>query len=69
MNKFKGDFNIKFSRDKRLWYWTLSAANGEILCTSELFNSKQSAQKGIRAVKRIAIFAPVHDTTEVRHEV
>ena len=39
--------------------------NGEVLCTSEMYQSKQSAKKGINAVKRIAIFAPVNDTTDV----
>ena len=45
------------------YYWTLKATNGEKLCTSEMFASKQGAQNGINAVKRVAPGAPTVDRT------
>ena len=45
------------------YFWRLRAKNGETLCHSETYTSKQSAQNGIAAVKRIAADAPVHDLT------
>jgi uncharacterized protein YegP (UPF0339 family) len=45
------------------YYWHLKAMNGEKLCHSEVYTSKQAAQGGIDAVKRIAPAAPVHDRT------
>ncbi|MCA3605736.1 MAG: DUF1508 domain-containing protein [Methylobacterium sp.] len=44
-------------------YWRLKATNGEILCHSEVYTTKQSAQNGIAAVKAIAATAPVYDRT------
>lgn len=43
------------------FYWHLKAANGEILCHSEVYTAKQSALNGIAAVKRIAPDAPTYD--------
>lgn len=45
------------------YFWHLKAANGEKLCHSEVYTTKQSAQAGIEAVKRIASSAPVMDRT------
>ena len=45
------------------YYWRLKSANGEILCHSEVYTSKQAAQNGIEATKRIAPAAPVYDHT------
>ena len=45
------------------YYWRLKAANGEILCHSEVYTTKQGAQNGIAAVKRLAPNAPVYDRT------
>ncbi len=45
------------------YFWRLKGANGETLCHSEVYTSKQSAQVGIDAVKRIAPSAPVYDRT------
>jgi uncharacterized protein len=45
------------------FYWTLKSSNGEKLCTSETYVSKQGAQNGIAAVKRIAPGAPTYDRT------
>jgi uncharacterized protein YegP (UPF0339 family) len=45
------------------FFWRLKANNGETLCHSEVFTTKQATQNGIEAVKRIAPTAPVHDRT------
>ena len=45
------------------YYWHLKAVNGEKLCHSEVYTTKQSAQNGIEAVKRIAPGAPTMDRT------
>jgi uncharacterized protein YegP (UPF0339 family) len=45
------------------FYWRLKASNGEVLCHSEVYTSKQSAQNGINVVKRIAAAAPTYDRT------
>jgi uncharacterized protein YegP (UPF0339 family) len=45
------------------FFWRLKGLNGEILCHSEVLSSKQAAQNGIAAVKRIAPTAPVYDRT------
>jgi uncharacterized protein YegP (UPF0339 family) len=45
------------------YFWRLKAANGEILCHSEVYTAKQPAVNGIDAVKRIAATAPVKDVT------
>jgi len=64
MNKFKGEFKIHLAKNRVQWYWTLKAeGNAEVLCTSEMLSSKQNCRKGIWAVKRIAVFAPIIDTT------
>ncbi len=43
--------------------FNLVAANGEIVATSEAYNSKSGALKGIDAVKRAAADAGVDDQT------
>ncbi len=45
------------------YFWRLKAANGETLCHSEVYQTKQSAQHGINVVKLIAPTAPVRDLT------
>jgi len=53
-------FEIMIASNRTQYYWVLIAKNGEVLCTSEMYNSKQSAMKGIRAVRK-CLFAPVYD--------
>lgn len=36
------------------WWFTLTAHNGKILMTSEMYNTKRAAQNGMRAVRRWA---------------
>jgi uncharacterized protein YegP (UPF0339 family) len=45
------------------YFWRLKGTNGETLCHSEVYTSKQSAQGGIAAVKRIAPIAQTYDRT------
>ena len=45
------------------YFWRLKATNGETLCHSEVYTTKQAAQNGIEAVKRVAPTAPVYDRT------
>ncbi len=45
------------------YFWRLKSTNGETLCHSEVYTSKQAAQAGVGAVQRIAPFVQVHDRT------
>ncbi|OWJ98706.1 YegP family protein [Paracoccus yeei] len=45
------------------YWWRLKGNNGEILCHSEMFSTKQSALDGIAVVKRIASTASIVDLT------
>jgi uncharacterized protein YegP (UPF0339 family) len=53
-------FKIKRSKDDQ-YYWILVAANGETLCQSETYTSKQSALKGIESCKVNAASAEIID--------
>ena len=44
------------------YYFNLKANNGEIIATSEIYTSKQSCKKGIRAVKK-CFLAKIVDLT------
>ena len=48
------------------YFWNLKAANGETLCHSEVYTTKQKALIGIAAAKRIAPDAPTEDNTGER---
>jgi len=43
------------------FYFTLVAANGETIGTSEMYNSESGRENGIAAVKKTAPGAPVED--------
>lgn len=45
------------------YFWHLKAVNGETLCHSEIYTTKQSALAGIDAVKRVVPSAPTLDRT------
>ena len=45
------------------FFWRLKASNGETLCHSEVFTSKQSAEQSIAAAKRVIPVASVKDLT------
>lgn len=51
-------FQIKTATDGRP-YWVLVATNGETLCTSETFESRQACEKGIRAARWASATAKV----------
>ena len=51
-------FKVWQSSKDKLFYWVLIAGNGEVIAQSEGYVAKQSAKKGIRAVKR-CFFAKV----------
>jgi uncharacterized protein YegP (UPF0339 family) len=53
-------FEILRSKDGG-YYWHLKAANGEKLCHSEIYTTKQAAQGGIEAVRRVVPGATVRD--------
>lgn len=58
-----GKFEIRFSRKSREFYFTLVAANGEVIATSEMYQTKAGARKGIRSVRKNAILSTITDTT------
>jgi uncharacterized protein YegP (UPF0339 family) len=44
------------------FYFNLKAGNGEIIATSEMYESKQACKKGIASVKK-CLFARIVDKT------
>lgn len=55
-------FYIRKSTNNQ-YYFTLTAANGEVIATSEMYVSKAGAENGIRSVKLSAPTATVTDLT------
>lgn len=45
------------------WYFTLKAGNGQVIGTSEMYESEASRENGIESVKKNAPGATVEDTT------
>ena len=58
MNQSKGKFTI-FQGTDRQWYFRLRAPNGQTLCHSEGYTTRQSALNGVTAVKNYATSADV----------
>ena len=56
MRTTKGKFRI-FQGTDRQWYFHLRAPNGQILCHSEGYTTRQSAINGVTAVKAYATLA------------
>lgn len=54
-------FEIKKSSNGKYYFNLRSKGNGEIITTSEMYNSKQSCKDGIDALKRDAPNAEVID--------
>jgi uncharacterized protein YegP (UPF0339 family) len=44
-------------------YFTLKAANNEVIGKSETYNSEEAMEGGIRAVKRVGAYSQVSDQT------
>ena len=57
-------FEIKKSSNDKFYFNLKSKGNGEIIATSEMYNSKQSCKNGIAAVKRDAPNAEIEDLTK-----
>ena len=57
------NFEIHKSDDEQ-FYFTLKAANEEIIATSEMYTTKQNCQNGIESVKTNAPNAEIVDTTD-----
>lgn len=56
-------FQIHNSEDGK-FFWTLQdQGNNETLCTSETYNSKQAARKGIAAAISAAALEDIRDLT------
>jgi uncharacterized protein YegP (UPF0339 family) len=54
---------IRRNGDGHYW-WRAVGGNNEILCSSELMNSKTACINGINVVRRGAAGAPVYDQTD-----
>jgi uncharacterized protein YegP (UPF0339 family) len=48
------------------WHFNLHASNGQVIATSEAYNSKQAALSGIGSVTKNAPDATVDDQSELR---
>ena len=55
-------FKLKDARNGQ-FFWRYEADNGEVICNSETYVSKQSALHSIDLVKQTANAAPVVDET------
>lgn len=56
-------FVIKKAGNGYQYYWNLIAPNGQVIATSEMYNSKQGAQLGIQSAKLYAPTARIDDAT------
>lgn len=55
-------FEIIHNEENDTWYWKLTAVNGETLCHSENYESKQGAYRGIRAARTAVLSTePIED--------
>lgn len=45
------------------FYFILKAKNGRVLCTSEMYKSKQKCKKGVRSVVKNAAKNQIEDLT------
>lgn len=53
---------FKIHRAKNFdFYFTLHARNGEIIATSEMYDTFESCKKGITAVRKASLFARIVD--------
>ncbi|HIF9169562.1 TPA: YegP family protein [Photobacterium damselae] len=61
-----GYFEIhKSEKDIAQPYWfVLKAANGQVIARSEMYSSKQAAEKGVASVQKNGTSSDVRDLTE-----
>lgn len=55
-------FELKTAKDGQ-FYFNLTAKNGQVIATSEMYKSKEAALNGINAVKENAPLAEMDDMT------
>lgn len=55
-------FQLKQAKNDK-YYFVLTAKNGQVIAQSEMYNSKASAENGIRSVQENAPAAEVNDET------
>ena len=60
-----GTFKLMRSADKQ-FYFCLLASNGRCLVTSEMYRTRQSMDKGVAAVRKLADSAKTDDWIEWR---
>ena len=56
-------FEIKKAKNGD-FYFTLSAKNGQVIASSEMYSSKAAAQNGIASIKENAPKAEIEDNSE-----
>lgn len=59
-----GKFEIFIGEDGQ-FYFHLKAENGLIIAASQAYTTKQSAENGIEAIKRVAMQAEISDLSSV----
>ena len=62
-----GKFVIKEAKTGLMF--NLKANNGEVIATSEIYNSEAACKNGIDSVKRNAPVAPIEDQTAASYEI
>lgn len=60
-SKNEDRFDLRLSENKK-WYFNLKAGNGQIVATSQLYDSEAKAKD---AIKEIVGFAPTATTTDL----
>ena len=56
----KGRFEINKSLDGQ-FYWVLKSGNGQVICVSEMYVTKQSAKEGVALCVKHAASAQIYD--------
>jgi hypothetical protein len=59
----KANFVIRRSKDKQ-YYWVFVASNGEDICTTEMYTTKQSAKHSIDLIQKEARDAGIIDVSD-----
>lgn len=61
-----GKFEIFIGTDG-MFYFHLKAENGQIIAASQGYTTKQSAENGIEAIRRVSAKAELIDLTNAQH--
>jgi uncharacterized protein YegP (UPF0339 family) len=54
----RAEYQLRQARNGR-WYYSLVGANGEVMNSSELYPSRENAQRGAKDAKKASRFAKV----------